>query len=641
MKFFTFQNIQTCRHRVIVCRQYKLKSKTFIIYVLAKMPNFANTLKPKFITMKIISSSALTILMCLFGLSSLYAQGWPEKYNGVMIQGFYWDSYQDTQWNNLESQADELAEYFNLIWIPQSGYCNTLTSNMGYCDIWWLDHKSAFGTEAQLRSMIKTFKAKGLGTIADVVINHKSGNKSWTDFPDEKVVGQNTGKTYTITWGGNCAPYICKTDECVKSGYKATGVADSGDDFDGSRDLDHSNLTVQNNIKVYLDFLLNELGYTGFRYDMVKGYAPKYTSIYNTSAKPQFSVGECWDGYARVTSWINGTKDASGKIQSAAFDFPFRDILKTAIESSNWAKLNESMLATSTQYQRYAVTFVDNHDTGSSGKDGANPLYKDVEAANAYMLAMPGTPCVFLAHWKSYKTTIKKLILLRRLLGIHNQSTIVSKCVSGDGYVVKVRGDKGDALVAIGPNPTIRSNGMKLALEGTDFKYYVSSSIDISSLDDVKEEIQNVTFPSFCKVEPGEKCAFFEAPASWTKNPKCWCWNSSANFTGGKWPGQTCTYIGQADNGNKVYKWTYTGSETSTPTFIIFNNNEKPQTADFKFVNGGYYTSTSNVGIVTGINDVKADDHSRANATYNLHGMRVGNGYKGIVIRNGKKYVNK
>ena len=93
---------------------------------------------------------------------------------------------------------------------------------------------------------------------------------------------------------------------------------------------------------------------------MVKGYAPKYTSIYNTSAKPQFSVGECWDGYARVTSWINGTKDASGKIQSAAFDFPFRDILKTAIESSNWAKLNESMLATSTQYQRYAVTFVDN-----------------------------------------------------------------------------------------------------------------------------------------------------------------------------------------------------------------------------------------------------------------------------------------
>ena len=605
------------------------------------MPNFANTLKPKFITMKIISSSALTILMCLFGLSSLYAQGWPEKYNGVMIQGFYWDSYQDTQWNNLESQADELAEYFNLIWVPQSGYCNTLTSNMGYCDVWWLDHKSAFGTEAQLRSMIKNFKAKGLGTIADVVINHKSGNTNWTDFPDEKVVGQNTGKTYTITWGKNCAPYICKTDECVKKKYNATGAADSGDDFDGSRDLDHSNITVQNNIKVYLDFLLNELGYTGFRYDMVKGYAPKYTSIYNTSAKPQFSVGECWDGYARVTSWIDGTKDASGKIQSAAFDFPFRDILKTAIESSNWAKLNENMLATSTQYQRYAVTFVDNHDTGSSGKDGANPLYKDVEAANAYMLAMPGTPCVFLTHWKSYKTTIKKLILLRRLLGIHNQSAIVSKGVSGDGFVVKVRGDKGDALVAIGANPTVNASGMKLALQGTDFKYYVSNGIDISSLDKVKNEENTFTAPSFCKVNDGEKCVFFEASSSWTGTIMCWCWNGSQNYTGGTWPGMACTYIGKADNGNKVYKWTYTGTLPFEPTGIIFSNNGKSQTADMEFTNGGYYTSFGKAGVVTGIKDIYTNDPSRPTATYNLHGMRVGNDYKGIVIRNGKKYINK
>ena len=26
------------------------------------------------------------------------AQGWPEKYQGVMLQGFYWDSFDDTQW---------------------------------------------------------------------------------------------------------------------------------------------------------------------------------------------------------------------------------------------------------------------------------------------------------------------------------------------------------------------------------------------------------------------------------------------------------------------------------------------------------------------------------------------------------------
>lgn len=42
--------------------------------------------------------------------------GFPAKYEGVMLQGFYWDSYEDTKWTNLTSQADELSKYFDLIW---------------------------------------------------------------------------------------------------------------------------------------------------------------------------------------------------------------------------------------------------------------------------------------------------------------------------------------------------------------------------------------------------------------------------------------------------------------------------------------------------------------------------------------------
>lgn len=62
-----------------------------------------------------------TIIFTLLSVTAMMAQGWPSQYKGVMLQGFYWDSYTDTQWANLESQADELAEFFNLIWIPQSG----------------------------------------------------------------------------------------------------------------------------------------------------------------------------------------------------------------------------------------------------------------------------------------------------------------------------------------------------------------------------------------------------------------------------------------------------------------------------------------------------------------------------------------
>ena len=33
---------------------------------------------------------------------SLSAQGWPSNYDGVMLQGFFWDSFNDTQWTRLE-----------------------------------------------------------------------------------------------------------------------------------------------------------------------------------------------------------------------------------------------------------------------------------------------------------------------------------------------------------------------------------------------------------------------------------------------------------------------------------------------------------------------------------------------------------
>ena len=46
--------------------------------------------------------SFVTFLMLATGAS---AQGWPANYGGVMLQGFYWDSYDDTQWTKFTEQA--------------------------------------------------------------------------------------------------------------------------------------------------------------------------------------------------------------------------------------------------------------------------------------------------------------------------------------------------------------------------------------------------------------------------------------------------------------------------------------------------------------------------------------------------------
>ena len=92
--------------------------------------------------------AAMIILQLSFFTAS--AQGWPANYGGVMLQGFYWDSYDDSQWTVLEAQANDLASSFDLVWIPQSGNCGG--NSMGYDDLWWFNnYNSSFGNEAELR----------------------------------------------------------------------------------------------------------------------------------------------------------------------------------------------------------------------------------------------------------------------------------------------------------------------------------------------------------------------------------------------------------------------------------------------------------------------------------------------------------
>jgi len=75
-------------------------------------------------------------------------QGWPANYGGVMLQGFYWDSFEDSQWAVLEQQADQLSGTFDLVWLPQSGNCGG--TSMGYDDLYWFEnYNSSFGNEQQ------------------------------------------------------------------------------------------------------------------------------------------------------------------------------------------------------------------------------------------------------------------------------------------------------------------------------------------------------------------------------------------------------------------------------------------------------------------------------------------------------------
>ena len=611
-----------------------------------------------------------TLIFTLMGLPlGLMAQGWPANYGGVMLQGFYWDSYNDTKWTNLTSQADELSKYFSLIWVPQSGWCNS-TTDMGYYPRYWFNQNSAFGTELELRTMISTFKAKGTGIIADVVVNHKNGVYKWCDFANETVNGKNTDKTYSVTWDNTGYRQICNNDEAntaTKSEAKGKikGAADTGLGDTGCRDLDHTNAKTQQNIKTYEDFLLNEMGYTGFRYDFVKGYDPQYIKMYNEASKPKFSVGEYWQGSVTATKKgdhpFGGVKDwveATGKT-SAAFDFPMKYLIKGAFNDGNWKLLAKNLTSTLVGIEpRYAVTFIDNHDTGEPHVN-PDPLRANVEAANAYILAMPGTPCIWISHWKPYKYTIKKCILARKIAGVTNTSSIIESEGQDNGYVLIVKGTKGNVLLLLG-SPKYDTTGYQLACEGLEFKYYVSNGLDISEVNSIKREDTGHVIPSFCTVNDGEVCAFFEQPASsnWKGDITCWAWDKSGNYTGGTWPGSKCEKVGTTSDGKDVWKWTWNGNyvkeksasastTASLPTDIIFtnkkaNSNSGAQTLNMKFNNGNYYGDNVTYGNATGISVIKANAQTDE-SWYTIGGTRLSGKptQKGVYIPQGKKVVVK
>lgn len=447
----------------------------------------------------IIMKKIYLTLIALLASINMFAQGWPANYSGVMLQGFSWDSYDYSQWTVLEKQADDMKGFIDLVWLPQSGKCIETTQVMGYKPYYYFNQNSSFGTEAELRSLITKFKAAGIGAIADVVVNHRNTD-GWFTFPAETY----NGVTYKMQ-----PTDICKNDDrgatakqATKEGVSLSNNNDEGQDWDGCRDLDHKSANVQKIIKAYLKFLKEDMGYTGFRYDMVKGFSGSHVADYNDATGVKFSVGEYWDGNPSIINWINKTNK-----KSAAFDFQFRYNVRDAVgvkdnkivSSPNWSKLkSDNNLMHDPTYRQYAITFVENHDMQYRSKDEQlDPLKRDTLAANAYMLAMPGTPCVFQPHWRAYKQEIKSMIEARKLAGITNMSNYTNKMAQNACFANETTGNKAKLIVVVGNNTKAYTPSADYAqiLEGYHYRYYLSKSAETA----------------WCNIPSGEYEAGFKA----------------------------------------------------------------------------------------------------------------------------------
>ncbi|MBO4871547.1 MAG: starch-binding protein [Muribaculaceae bacterium] len=502
------------------------------------------------------------------------AQGWPASYGGVMLQGFFWDSYLEnpdfgpngtqeqrdlgninvvphsnpwgsnilhtwatmydagwgagtddwevprTTWTNLEAVKGYVAPFIDLLWLPQSGATiaparltftgSTQTRGMrggvmwdfnygdlisnpdanGFVPYLWFDHGKGqnytyyingnpvqytsmtyFGTESELKSLIRAYKDMGCGAIEDVVINHKGfAGDFWfqEDYKDPE-----TGAMTNTNWTKADLVGLIYRDNMWTDWYmpldgsgqykQITGGGTGRDDggYGGwANEVAHTSANAQRNTINYLKYLKEELGYAGFRYDYAAGLAPGRFAQYNTATTPTFSVGEFWTSDPASTFIKNTVSD--GHITSAAFDFQLMNVIKNAFNSGyffdlvdavNGGMLNDPLL------KRYDVTFIANHDTNkdlptdTSNRGYGNRTNSNIVEANAFILSMPGTPCLFWAHFMhpDWHDPICKMILARRAAGVTNEATLAEQNkVGSNGGEWLVTGTHGQLLLQLG-----------------------------------------------------------------------------------------------------------------------------------------------------------------------------------------------
>jgi alpha-amylase len=172
--------------------------------------------------------------------------------------------------------------------------------------------------------------------------------------------------------------------------------------FGDMPDLSHRNPYVYAEILKMARWLVEEIGFDGFRYDFVKGYGAntitalqEYRYMRDGRLFQPYGVAEFWDSASAIENWVN-LANFSTSNPVDAFDFPMREMLKSLCDEYGFSLRRLASWDTVLQKQAQSVvTFVENHDL----RDPGRPIVNDKLLAYSYILAHEGYPCVY---WQDY-----------------------------------------------------------------------------------------------------------------------------------------------------------------------------------------------------------------------------------------------
>lgn len=384
----------------------------------------------------------------------------------VMMQAFYWDvTPGGIWWDSLNTHLDSWkAAGITGLWLPVISKGDSGPYSMGYDPYDYFDFgqynqkgttETRFGSYAELKSLLSNAKAKGFDLIADIVINHNSGG----DLEYSPYAGKNNYTKFNVLSG----KFLRNYEDFHPS---AVDASDEGT-FGNMPDICHNVAYVQDWLWKRPDgvakFYKDSLGFTGWRFDYVKGYNPRVVKSWD-SAVGGISIGEFWDGDVNlVNNWVT----ASG---SGAFDFPLYFAMKDAFNGSNLNALDGKGLIAINPSKAY--TFAANHDI-----DDIYPQNK--LKAYAFILTSEGTPFIFFKDYEYLldKAKLNTLITIRKTLAAGSTTKLY---VSSTEYIFRRNGTPGLVSYFNSSNTDVTRN-VQTTWASTPLKDYTGSNPDVTT----------------------------------------------------------------------------------------------------------------------------------------------------------------
>ncbi|MGY3793569.1 starch-binding protein [Aquimarina sp. 433] len=521
----------------------------------------------------------LVSFLCCFPLMQMQAQD-----EDVMFQAFDWNVQNQpagqTWYDVVTSVSSTISDAgIDLIWMPPP---SNSAAPQGYLPRELYNFNSAYGTETQLRNLINQYHSQDVRVISDIVINHRVGSNDAVTFtnpawPTYFITADDEGRNFV----NFPVEFSINGDFVPGNALKADG---SGGGFAAARDLDHENPEVRQEIIAWMNFLRNDLGFDGWRYDFVHGYNPIYNKEYNDATNPYFAVGELLESSrVQTNNFVNWTQGSS-----SAFDFNTKVSLQNALRDNNLSYLRDfsgnpsGMIGIN---PTKSVTFLDNHDTGEAQQCcGSNFVFPGGETnlrkGYAYILTHPGNPMVFWTHFfdagAGVQNAIRDLIAIRKDVRVFAGSSINIAEARNDLYAAYIDGRNGTIAMKLGSgNWSPNGSGWTLRTSGSDYAVWTQGGGDNTG---GGETVAPFTVN-------------FKKPSIWGNTINAYFFDASANATisgTAGWPGQQMTNI----SGTPWYSYTLTppAGVSAVNIRVIFNDGSN-QTGDLSRSTDGWYTN--------------------------------------------------